>query len=260
MADSRQLEIVQQASSAFPSSLATQFFTSMRRCCPDVAQVRTLDALSTSLADAAEGVAQRALDREFIETAGRSLTVRMAFTTVRNIVCQCAAICESPIELALAFSLSVVGLDLLDAILFDLPAGVSGNTDGDNVLRIKPQCQIDQYRVDFVVTLTAYSEDRESGVLVQQKQLVVECDGADYHDASIEQLVRDRQRDRQLQVRGFHVFRYSGAEIWRDCFGVAREVLLFLKSSVERQITASQRKQMVTEKNGGPQARAASLP
>ncbi len=77
MPDSRQLQIVPQANGVFPSSLATQFFTSLRRHCPDIAQVRTLNGLSTSLADAAEAVAQKALDREFIETAARSLAVGM---------------------------------------------------------------------------------------------------------------------------------------------------------------------------------------
>jgi|SRR5579859_3185736 len=257
MGDSRQFGIV-PGNGAWPNSLGSQFFTSIQRHCPDVAQVLSLEALSSSLTDEAEEVAQKPLDREFIATAVRSLTVRLAFTTIRNIVCQCAAVCESPIELATVFALGIVGLDVFDAVTFDLPAGVSGNTDGDTVLRIKPQAQIEQYRVDFLLTLVAY-QDTGEGVVISQKQLVVECDGSDFHDSTVEQLIRDRRRDRQLQMRGFDVFRYSGAEIWKDCFAVARETVLFLKNSIEQPVPVAQRKQAASERSDGPPARAAGM-
>jgi len=60
-------------------------------------------------------------------------------------------------------------------------------------------------------------------------------------------------------MRGFDVFRYSGAEIWQDCFGVAHEVAIFLKGSVERQRHGAGKKAASTDGNGGgPLARAAT--
>jgi hypothetical protein len=60
--------------------------------------------------------------------------------------------------------------------------------------------------------------------------------------ATVEQLVRDRRRDRVLQIAGFNVFRYSGSEVWRDVFACAREVVGFVKTAIEKERIAEQRK------------------
>ena len=87
---------------------------------------------------------------------------------------------------------------------------------------------------------------------------MVECDGSDFHDATVEQLVRDRRRDRRLQAMGFNVFRYSGSEIWRDVFASAREVTDFLGWALEQRLEAEARKKPQRE-NGGPIVRAATM-
>jgi len=62
MPDARQLEIVNsQNGPAWPNSLAVQFFTSLRRHEPELAQARSLDELASNLADAAEEAAQKPL-------------------------------------------------------------------------------------------------------------------------------------------------------------------------------------------------------
>lgn len=121
------MEIVSaQNGSAWPNSLAVQFFTSMRRHCADSAQVRSLEDLAATIANSAEQSAQKPLDREFIETAARSLSVLYATSTIRKIVCECAVVCESPIELATLFALGVVGMKNFETVLFDLPREWSG--------------------------------------------------------------------------------------------------------------------------------------
>lgn len=58
MADARQLEIIAQSNgSAWPNSLGTQFFTSLRRHLPEIANVRTLDVLTDALTSKAERMA-----------------------------------------------------------------------------------------------------------------------------------------------------------------------------------------------------------
>lgn len=255
MVDLRQLEIVSNSSngSAWPNSLAVQFFTSLRHHAPELAQVRSLDELTSILADAAEEAAQKPLEREFVACAARTLAVQFTANTIRNIICECASICESPIELATVFALGVIGFEEFDTVLFDVPSGVVGNADSDTVLRIKPQAQTDQYRVDILLTAVGY-QDNGNGVSAVQKQVVVECDGSDSHDTTVEQLVRDRRRDRQLQKLGLGVFRYSGAEIWRDVFDVARKITSFLKSSLQQQ----KKKPVDREESGGSLARTAN--
>lgn len=77
------------------------------------------------------------------------------------------------------------------------------------------QAQIGPYRADILLT-------------VGDRQLVIECDGAAYH-GSLEQIERDKRRDRYCAARGINVMRFSGAEIHRDPRGCAAEIGLWIK-------------------------------
>lgn len=79
---------------------------------------------------------------------------------------------------------------------------------------IKGQQQIEEYRVDFLIT---YPFMAASGV-------VVECDGHDFHERTKEQAARDRKRDRRLQQLGYVVLRFTGSEIVSALPTVLREI------------------------------------
>lgn len=87
------------------------------------------------------------------------------------------------------------------------------------VLVAAAQVQIGGYRVDICLDLTM--RIARAGPRVQIGRLIVECDGAAFHDATVEQLRRDRGRDRDLQVAGLHVMRFTGGELHHDPFGCA---------------------------------------
>lgn len=59
-------------------------------------------------------------------------------------------------------------------------------------------------------------------------QLVVECDGHDFHERTREQASRDRARDRRLQAAGYFVFRFTGSDIHWDADAYANECVDFL--------------------------------
>lgn len=61
------------------------------------------------------------------------------------------------------------------------------------------------------------------------RRLVVECDGAEFHSVTKEQVERDKRRDRYCAARGICVMRFSGAEINRDPRGCAAEIGLWIK-------------------------------
>lgn len=82
-------------------------------------------------------------------------------------------------------------------------------------------CVGDQIRcldwpVDYVVGVRSADE--------RLHYAVVECDGHDFHERTKEQAARDRSRDRRLQEAGYRVFRFTGAELYRDPLGCAREI------------------------------------
>lgn len=76
--------------------------------------------------------------------------------------------------------------------------------------KITPQKQIGKYRVDFLVE--GYYFEKPSRLT----QIVIECDGHDFHERTKEQAGRDKKRDRELQALGFRVYRFSGSEIWKS--------------------------------------------
>lgn len=56
-------------------------------------------------------------------------------------------------------------------------------------------------------------------------QIVVECDGKDFHDRYVKQLTRDRKRDRKLLAMGYPTCRFTGSEIYNETEKCAREAL-----------------------------------
>jgi superfamily I DNA/RNA helicase/very-short-patch-repair endonuclease len=102
-----------------------------------------------------------------------------------------AALYLTPIEARLARALERIGLDA------------------------RPQVQIGPYTVDFLV----------------QDRVVVECDGAGYHDYR-----SDRSRDRALEERGYRVLRVSGGEIFRDADSCGSAVLALLNEPYFRSV------------------------
>lgn len=84
-----------------------------------------------------------------------------------------------------------------------------------------PQAQLPWGRVDFVVQRPIRGRDD----MAMWRNLIVECDGHDFHERTKDQAARDRSRDREAQLAGFTIFRFTGAELWRDAWGCAGKVL-----------------------------------
>ena len=86
------------------------------------------------------------------------------------------------------------------------------------------QPSIGQYRADFVILRLCETACEGSTPHLYVGPLVVECDGAAYHDSTAEQLRRDRGRDREFQIAGYHVMRFTGSELYRDPVGCVLQV------------------------------------
>ena len=84
---------------------------------------------------------------------------------------------------------------------------------------IEPQVSVGDYRADFVVTFKAGSN--------LMAQVVVECDGHDFHEKTKKQAEHDKRRDRFFTSEGYSVMRFTGRELWRDPFACVEEVIDF---------------------------------
>jgi len=97
-----------------------------------------------------------------------------------------------------------------------LTANILGWIDHHGVvgLDVASQVPIGPYRADIMLT---------DG----KRRLVVECDGATYHNNPAA-IAHDKRRDRYFTIRGIAVMRFTGAEIRRDPRGCAAEVGMWI--------------------------------
>jgi very-short-patch-repair endonuclease len=83
-----------------------------------------------------------------------------------------------------------------------------------------PQLHLGDYRVDFAFSRSCIDREHDDG----DPFVIVECDGHDFHERTKEQAARDKSRDRELQLAGHRVLRFTGSEIWRDPVGCAHQI------------------------------------
>ena len=121
--------------------------------------------------------------------------------------------CESPIEQLLS-----IELERLYRI-FDWRRGRDYVINQQHEVK----CKCGTYRLDFLVCVTTRTVEAEVGV---------ECDGHDYHDRTKEQAARDKARDRDLQLAGTPILRFTGSEIHKNPARCAQEVFDFLDTQL----------------------------
>ncbi len=123
------------------------------------------------------------------------------------------SLCESPIEKLLYVRLYQYVRD------FDLLY----KTDTKVFMQTKILIKKKTYRLDFLIEVT-YKE--------KCFKLVIECDGYEFHEKTKEQAIRDKSRDRILQINGYTVMRFTGSEIWNNPRKCSSEVLMTLRKII----------------------------
>jgi len=83
-------------------------------------------------------------------------------------------------------------------------------------VQVETQIPIGPYRADILITSAG-------------RRLVVECDGAEYHN-SPEAIERDKRRDRYCVTQGMAVMRFIGSEVHRDPRGCAAQIGLWIRA------------------------------
>ena len=128
---------------------------------------------------------------------------------------------ESPIEKRLlAGMLCHLAGGIVGRVIYaDLP-NPPWERDGD--VEIHLQKQIGDYRVDFCIDVR------------NACQIVVECDGHDFHERTKEQARRDKSRDRWFVSQGIRVVRFTGSEIYRNTEECVDEISALIEAEQDR--------------------------
>lgn len=132
-------------------------------------------------------------------------------------------VCESPIEKILFAHLLFIddGYKVLNSA--DYPY-----TSDHVVTVLEPQGKVGSYHADFLITIRLKH-------LVSQ--LVVECDGHEFHERTKQQAAHDRARDRAMTKAGIRILRYTGSEVFRDankCADEIEEMVGDIRADLER--------------------------
>ena len=104
---------------------------------------------------------------------------------------------------------------------------------------IKPQHQIEQFRVDFLLDpfgffhQTFYQESVMKKVRNLLPGYVIEIDGFEWHDKTPEQAENDRRRERFITQKGYRVLRYSAREVFRDPMATVEEGFMMALGDIE---------------------------
>lgn len=80
-------------------------------------------------------------------------------------------------------------------------------------LEIFPQFKLGNYTVDFLV------EHHPTNV-----NIIIECDGHEFHEKTKKQAGHDKKRDRFFTKRGFYVLRYTGSQICENPLEIIKDV------------------------------------
>lgn len=94
-----------------------------------------------------------------------------------------------------------------------------------NLLGWLDHCEITDVTVTTQVPVGPYRAD----IMVERgaRKLVVECDGATFHN-NPNAIAHDKRRDRYFVLQGITVMRFTGAEIKRDPRGCASEIGMWI--------------------------------
>lgn len=95
-----------------------------------------------------------------------------------------------------------------------------------NGITIYQQFKIRKYRADFFIVDDSKFDGNPSCI-------VVECDGHDFHERTKDQAARDRKRDREFQLMGYKVLRFTGSEIVADAGCCAKQVMSAMANAKE---------------------------
>lgn len=106
-------------------------------------------------------------------------------------------------------------------------------------VNIIPQCVIETekntYFVDFLYIFSTFYENNHGLKEEIVYELVVECDGHDFHQKTKKQVEHDNERELEIQMSGYDVVRFSGSQIYNNPFKCADDALSFgLKKFVEK--------------------------
>lgn len=150
------------------------------------------------------------LDLVHEEMSGKELTTCFNFDRYNY--------CESPIEIIFNYFFERVALFEYKDYMFIVEPQVQIETDNST------------YRVDFDIECIKYVFQNGEPLPSEERyaEVIVECDGHDFHEKTKEQVKRRNKRDLDLKMEGYDLIHFSGSQIYNEPEECARNTIEYL--------------------------------
>lgn len=121
--------------------------------------------------------------------------------------------CESPIEQIFVTKLNFCKDDLEGELNDELYLEDKFYFNNSTIKfgRVLVQRKIDNYRVDIVLPINIYCNGNKI-----IKNVIIECDGYEHHYSTPEKILKDKEREKYLERKGYSVIRFLGKQIVND--------------------------------------------
>lgn len=120
--------------------------------------------------------------------------------------------CDSPIEKILATALVI---ETKDGLYFE------------------PQYEIQTKNKKYIVDFCVFGDEFVNSFLKKDFQLIIECDGYDFHQKTKKQVDYDNQREYDLKMEKYEILRFSGSKIYNEPIKCANEILNYIREKNE---------------------------
>ena len=95
----------------------------------------------------------------------------------------------------------------------------------------KIQTEKGEYIADFLISFSDYYI--ATGYYPENNiELIVECDGHDFHEKTKEQVKRNNERDLALKKAGYEVLHFSGSQIYNDYVKCVSETAEYFETKI----------------------------
>lgn len=84
-----------------------------------------------------------------------------------------------------------------------------------------------KYIADFAFISEKFADEHDTK-LSRNLNLVIECDGHDFHEKTKEQVAYGNDRDFDLKEAGYEVIHFSGSQIFNNPYGCAGKVMIYI--------------------------------
>lgn len=127
--------------------------------------------------------------------------------------------CKSPIEKIFLVAFQIVSIARKNEL-----------QEGDEGIMIFPQFEIESKNKTFYADFIVGIERSKNPI-----EIVVECDGHEFHQKNKQQVERDNEREYEIKKAGYEVLRFSGSQIYNNPFKCANDVFDYLLIKEERE-------------------------